>query len=95
MLIQHDEQEKGGRFFVSRDGIDLAEMTYVWAGHGHFIIEHTEVDSSLGGKGIGKQLVEAGVAFAREKGVTIRPFCPYAKKVLEHTAEYADVLFKS
>ena len=36
----------------------VAEMTYVWAGDAKIIIDHTEVDESLNGKGIGKQMVE-------------------------------------
>ena len=94
MLIQHEVLGKGGRFFLSEGGKDLAEMVYVWAGADKFIIEHTAVDPSLEGKGVGKALVAAGVGFAREKGVTILPLCPYAKKVMERTPEYADVLFK-
>jgi uncharacterized protein len=95
MHIQHEETAKGGRFFISEGGKDLAEMAYVWAGNERFIIEHTEVDPSLEGQGVGKALVAAGVDFARERRVTILPLCPYAKKVMERTDDYADVLFKS
>ena len=95
MNIQQEENGRGGRFYISENGNDLAEMSYRWSGNEHFIIDHTEVDPSLEGKGIGKALVARGVEFAREKGVTILPLCPYAKKVIERTPEYADVLFKS
>ena len=95
MNIQHEANAKGGRFYLSEDGKDLAEMVYVWAGDSRFIIEHTEVDPSLEGKGVGKALVAAGVEFAREKKVTILPLCPYAKKVMERMPDYADVLFKA
>jgi len=95
MNIQHEETGKGGRFFLHQDGKDLAEMSYVWAGDQRFIIDHTEVDSSLEGKGVGKALVTTAVEFAREKGVLILPLCPYAKKVIERTPEFQDVVFKS
>jgi predicted GNAT family acetyltransferase len=94
MNIQHEDDGKSGRFFISEGDKDLAEMTYSWDGDERFIIEHTEVDPSLEGKGIGKALVAAGVEFAREKGVKILPACPYTKKVMERAAEYQDVLYK-
>ena len=46
------------------------------------------------GQGVGKQLVEAGVNWARENNVKILATCPFAKKVLEETPEYHDVLIK-
>ena len=95
MNIQHEETGKGGRFFISEGGRDIAEMTYIWAGEQRIIIDHTEVDPSLEGKGVGKALVARGVEFAREKGLSILPLCPYAKKVIERTPEYQDVLSPS
>lgn len=91
MLIQQENDQHKGRFFIQENGKDLAEMTYNWH-HGVMVIMHTEVDPSLEGRGIGKRLVHAGVAYAREHKVSIRPICPYAKKVLERSPEYADVL---
>jgi predicted GNAT family acetyltransferase len=52
---------------------------------------HTEVDKILAGKGIGRKLVEAVVNYARENSISIRATCPYAKKVLDNSPEFADV----
>lgn len=68
------------------------EMTYVWAGDSKFIIDHTEVDPKYAGQGLGKQLVDAAVAFAREKDIRIIPLCPFAKKMFERHPELQDVL---
>ena len=96
MHIQHEDSDKGGRFYIQNEaGADVAEMDYTWSGDNQFTIEHTEVDASLEGKGVGKELVSAGVDFAREKGATILPVCPYAKHVMEQTPDYADVLAKA
>lgn len=93
MEIQHTDDGKKGRFFIEENGKQIAEMTYVWSGEKRFIIDHTLVDPSQEGKGLGKLLVNAAVAFARANHHKILPVCPYAKKVLERTDEFKDVLF--
>ena len=90
--IQHSEDGHRGRFFIHLEGVDVAEMTYVWSGDSRFIIDHTEVSDVLRGTGAGKKLVAAGAVYAREKGVKILPLCPFAKRVMEGDAAYADVL---
>ncbi|MCG3164580.1 MAG: putative protein YjdJ [Bacteroidia bacterium] len=93
MELKNDYNEKNGTFYLEENGKRQAEMTYVFAGPSKFIIDHTEVFPGNEGKGFGKQLVNAAANFAREKGFKILPVCPYAKKVMEKTPEYADVLF--
>lgn len=92
MLIEQYDDGKAGSFYI-KDGEELlAEMTYHWRDEHVFIIDHTEVSEKLGGKGVGKQLVNAAVEFARSQGHKIIPVCPFAKKVFEKVTEYADVL---
>jgi predicted GNAT family acetyltransferase len=93
MTITQNNGEKKGAFIAIEDGVQAGEMTYSWAGTDKFIIDHTEVDPSFGGKGVGKLLVMAAVEYAREKGIKILPLCPFAKKVFDKTPEIADVLF--
>lgn len=93
MEIQHKDDGKKGAFFIEENGKRIAEMTYVWSGEKRFIIDHTEVDPSQEGKGIARLLVNAGIDFARANQYKILPVCPYAKKVLERTDEFKDVLF--
>ena len=95
MLIQHEDSARGGRFYFSENGQDLAEMVYSRQGEHQITILHTEVDPSLEGKGIGKAMVAAAVEYARAENIRIVPVCPYAKKVLERTEEYQDVLVKA
>jgi uncharacterized protein len=90
-ILQKDDGKKG-MFYIEQDGNIVAEMTYVWAGTGRFIIDHTEVDDVLKGKNAGKQLVAKAVSFAREKGAHIIPLCPFAKSVFDKVPEYSDVL---
>ena len=92
MEIQQEEHGRKGAFFIEEDGEWVAEMTYVRRGEDTIVIDHTEVDPKLGGQGIGRRLVEAGVEFARNNGLRIKPLCPYARKVIESTPELQDVL---
>ena len=46
------------------------------------VLTHTEVPESLGGQGIGGQLVTAAVERVRRTGEAIRPECPYARSWL-------------
>ncbi|MFY8108392.1 MAG: GNAT family N-acetyltransferase [Bacteroidia bacterium] len=92
MEVQQKDNGESGVFFIEQDGAWLAEMTYVWVGTDRIIIDHTEVDVLLKGKGAGKQMVSKAVDFAREKGISIIPLCPFAKSVFDKTPEYIDVL---
>ena len=68
-------------------------MTYTFAGDEKIIIDHTEVDESLKGKGVGYKLVDSSVVFARENNLKILPLCPFAAAVFKKKLEYSDVLF--
>lgn len=92
MIIQQQDNGKKGSFYIEENGKRLAEMVYTWAGEKVFIVEHTEVDGSLEGKGIGKQLVHHMVEFARSKDLKVIPLCPFTKAVLDRTPEWQDVV---
>lgn len=92
MEIQQNDNGKKGAFFVEDDHKKLAEMTYVWAGTDRIIIDHTEVDDALAGKGAGKMMVAKAVEFARQKNIKIIPLCPFAKSVFEKVKAFHDVL---
>ena len=91
MDIKREDSETGGRYVVVLDGHE-AEMTYSRAGATRIIIDHTGVPSELGGRGVGKALVERAVMDAREEGFKIIPLCPFAKATLEKHPEWQDVV---
>ena len=94
MEIQHLEANRKGKFFVEKEGSQVAEMTYTYAGPKKIILDHTEVDESLKGQGVGYKLVEAAVDFMRANELKVIPLCPFAKAVFEKRKEdYSDVLF--
>ncbi|MBV7268221.1 GNAT family N-acetyltransferase [Winogradskyella luteola] len=93
MEIQQNDNEKKGEFFYEVDGKKLGLMTYSHAGADKIIIDHTEVDESLKGQGVGYKLVEASVIYARENNLKIMPLCPFANAVFKKRSEYNDVRF--
>lgn len=92
MKIQREEHGKKGAFFIEKDGDWIAEMTYYREGQRKIVVDHTEVDESLRGKGVAKKLVETAVKFARKNNLLIKPVCSFTKKVLESSEDYEDVL---
>ena len=92
MDIQRDEHGKNGAFFIDQDGEWVAELAYTRSGDGQITITHTEVDDELQGQGVGEDLVKAAVEYARENDLKIVAQCKFAKKVIDETPEYQDVL---
>ncbi|WP_341227414.1 GNAT family N-acetyltransferase [uncultured Arcticibacterium sp.] len=92
-IIQTASSESKGVFKAYLHGIEAGEMTYTWAGTAKFIIDHTGVNEGFNGRGIGKELVKEGVAFARKENVKIMPLCPFAKSYFDKHPDIHDVLF--
>ncbi len=90
--LTHDG--KKGSIVYRIDGNLKAEMTFVFAGERQFIIDHTEVDSSLKGQGIGNRLLDKAVEYARENTLKIIPLCPFAASVFRKNPDIGDVLKK-
>ncbi|MEX0722106.1 MAG: GNAT family N-acetyltransferase [Balneolaceae bacterium] len=90
-ILQTDNGAKG-EFYIEIEGKIVAQMSYVWAGEDKIIIDHTEVDNSLKGKGAGKQMLLKTVEFARSKGIRILPLCPFAKAMIDRSKELQDIL---
>jgi uncharacterized protein len=76
-VVQHNEQGGRGEFFIERNGTRIAEMTYRRTSESAILIDHTEVDPSLRGGGVARQLLDAAVAWARQNQIKITPACSY------------------
>ena len=92
MDIKNEETEKKGEFYVEQDGTRVAKLQYFNAREGEIVVYHTEVDDTLSGQGVGKTLVAAVAAYARENNAKIKATCTYAHKVLSASDEYRDLL---
>lgn len=72
----------------------LAEVTYPTVTDNVVNIDHTFVDSSLSGKGIGSQLIEILALKLRKDEKRAVLSCSYAIKWFENHPEFHDVLKK-
>lgn len=90
--IRHAEDDGRGAFFVEREGVRLAEMTYSRAGDDLVIIDHTEVHEKLRGLGVARRLLDSAVAWARSTKTRVIATCPYAKSQFDKDASIRDVL---
>jgi predicted GNAT family acetyltransferase len=92
MNIQHQSDGHRGSFVFGEANNTLAEMVYVMAGPKKMIIEHTEVDESLRGQGVGAKLLEALVDFVRKEEIKVIPLCPFANATFKKRPDLQDVL---
>lgn len=91
-MIKHEETGNRGAFYFERDGERLASMTYSRTTPALVIIDHTEVSEVLKGQGMGRQLLDALVAWARQTGTRLMATCPYALAQFKKDASLSDVI---
>jgi predicted GNAT family acetyltransferase len=93
VTITRSEDGAKGRYearVAGREG--SGELTYLRKPGGKLIADHTGVDDSLRGTGVGKALVERLVADARSENVKIVPLCSFVKALFRRHPDWADAL---
>lgn len=94
MEVKHQKQNKSGKFYIEIDGVQKAEMTYIFKSENVIDINHTEVDESLSGQGVGQKLVEEAVTFLRDNNLKAVASCSYAQHVFKKKQEdYRDIIY--
>ena len=91
--IRLEETERGGRYFITMPNGEESRLTYVEAGAGHIIADHTFVPVPYRGDGIGEAMVARLIADARSGGLKITPACWFVADEFErHRPDWDDVL---
>ncbi|MGY1841182.1 MULTISPECIES: GNAT family N-acetyltransferase [unclassified Modestobacter] len=81
-----DVPEKG-RFEI-RDGDRVVGLASYHVDGSSMTLPHTEIDPAMGGRGLGTRLVHDVLVAARERQVTVLPYCSFVRKYLvEHPTE--------
>ena len=74
-----------------QDGTEIGETTYINR-DGVWIANHTYVNPTHRGKHIAAYMLDLLIEIAREEKLKIKPFCPYIVKAMVGKEEYADIL---
>lgn len=57
------------------------------------VYPHTVVPEAIGGQGIGEALATYAMDYARERGLKIKPYCPFiARFMKDNLDQYGDLL---
>ena len=88
--VRVENNEAAQQFETSVDG-HRGVLTYSES-DGKLYLLHTEVPEAMEGHGIGSALVRSAIEFAREKGVKVVPFCPFARAWLERHPQFHDMV---
>ena len=85
-----DVPEKG-RFEV-RIGERVVGLASYHVEGSSMTLPHTEVDPSVGGRGIGTTLVAGVLSAARERGLTVLPYCSFIRHYIQRHPQYMDLV---
>lgn len=66
------------------------ELTLLRVSNDVWDANHTGVPKAIGGRGVGKALIEAMVNDARQTGYRVVPSCPFVAKLFERKPDWAD-----
>ena len=80
-----------GRFEV-RLGDRVVGLASYHVENGTMTLPHTEVDPSVGGRGLGSALVAGVLAAARERGLTVLPYCSFVRHYIQQHPEQLDLV---
>ncbi len=82
VTVTRDDGGGTQEFVLHVDGERLGSLDYTRPEAGVMRIEYVEVAPELRGSGLGRQLVQAAVDWARDSDLKIVPICGYARAVI-------------
>jgi uncharacterized protein len=80
-----------GRYEIELGGERCGLLSYRLAGS-VITHRHTEIDPSVGGRGLGSALVRFALDDARARGLTVIPRCPFVAAFIVRHPEYEELV---
>src|SRR6476659_7419605 len=93
--MNHDEQKLKVNVELHRLELDVGGRTAFIEyklSHGMLFLIHTEVPSSLKGKGAGSVIVQKALQYAKDNSYKIVPICPFVQSYLKRHKEWNDLV---
>lgn len=85
--------ENKKRFELEVDG-HIAFIEYILNNENIMFLTHTEVPKALGGKGVGKNIVEKALQYIKDQNYTLAPLCPFVAAYLKRNPTWQTILAK-
>ena len=77
------------RFEIHVDGRTAGFAAYRMKDPRLMVLTHTEIDDAYEGRGLGSVLVRAALDSARDRGLSVRPDCPFVRAyIARHPDDY-------
>jgi len=94
--VSIDREELNGvhEFVLRIDGERLGFLEFTRPDVGVMRIEYVEVSPELRGTGLGRQLVEKAVSFAKDAELRVIPICSYARAVMQRDPALSAAMYK-
>ena len=92
VTIEREELNGTHEFVLRIDGERFGFLEFTRPDTGVMCIEHVEVAVELRGSGLGKQLVQKAVKFAKDAKLRVVPICSYARAVMQRDPALAAAL---
>ncbi|HEX5296174.1 MAG TPA: GNAT family N-acetyltransferase [Streptosporangiaceae bacterium] len=91
MELQVTDNPDESRFEIRADG-QLAGFAQYHLRGSQIAFTHTETDDRFRGHGLAGQLVREALDAARERHLTVLPYCPFVRSWIADHPEYADLI---
>ncbi|HEU5390806.1 MAG TPA: GNAT family N-acetyltransferase [Streptosporangiaceae bacterium] len=91
MEFQVTDNPDESRFEIRADG-QLAGFAQYHLRGSQIAFTHTETDDRFRGHGLAGQLVREALDAARERHLTVLPYCPFVRSWIAGHPEYADLI---
>ena len=91
MSIELDDNRNQMRYELLVDGELGSFIQYRWR-DGVIEFVHTETEPGFTGQGLAGQLVRAALNDVRQRGLQMRPYCPFVRSYMERHPDYQDLV---